>query len=280
MKRYFQWVVNAVVVFMFVSWWVLPFVEGYLPYEEDYSIPDEVVLLDAEIDSVLSGLEENFDELYNSPTPMDPYDFSYLPPVRTPISDQENYAESVESIVYISTYDTDGWVYLGSGSIVTPDGVIMTNNHVVANSLKVVVTTSDGEHYPVVGVIAHDANLDVAFLKINADNLNPIAIGDSDTVQVGDKTLVIGHAEGFINTLSIGNVAGFRSYESHGMGTNIQITNPISMGNSGGAVINIYGEIVAIPTWSLEYDENIVQVQNLNFAVPINEALALLKISN
>jgi S1-C subfamily serine protease len=275
MKKYFQWGINLLVIFIFVSLWVLPYVESFSSYE-DSTIPDEVAALDTEIDDVLAGLDPNFEELYNNPIKLGSFDFSYVAPGRMLVSNQDNYKESVESIVYISIEDEDGFVYFGSGSILTPDGVIMTNYHVVEGSVKVVVTTSAGVHYPVIGVIASDELLDITFLKIDADNLNPIAIGDSDFVEIGDETLVIGHAEGFINTLSVGNVAGFRNYASQGFGTNIQITNPISMGNSGGAVINTYGEIIGIPTWSIEYDENIIQVQNLNFAVPINEALALL----
>ena len=275
MYRLFQWFINAVVLFMFVGWWVWPYIQSYLPYE-DTTTPDEVLALDSEIDEVLEQVEPNFQELYYNPLPIRPYEF-LRESSTTPIPNQDNYLSSVQSVVYLTIEDADGWIYLGSGTILTADGLIMTNYHVIDNAVKVVVTTSDGQHYPVTGVVASDELLDITFLKVNAVDLQPIAVGDSDLVRIGDETLVIGHAEGFINTLSVGNVAGVRSYQSQGMGTNIQITNPISSGNSGGAVINEYGALIAIPTWSVEYDANIVQVQNLNFAIPINEALSLLK---
>lgn len=277
MKKYFQWFINALVLVItgVMIWVVLP--DYSLDEYGGDTIPDEVIALDEEIDEVLLTIEPNFQELYNNPLGANELDLSYNKSTHTPLSAQSNYAENVESIVYITTEDIDGWIYFGSGSILTEDGVVLTNYHVVEGSTKVVVTTSAGVHYPVTGVIASDELLDVTFLKIDAENLNPIEIGDSEAVRIGDETLVIGHAESFINSLSVGNVAGFRSYESQNMGTNIQITNPISAGNSGGAVLNEYGEIVGIPTWSVEYDQNAVQVQNLNFAVPINEALKLLK---
>ena len=93
---------------------------------------------------------------------------------------------------------------------------------------------------------------------------------------MGQKTLVIGHAEGFLNTLSIGNVSAVRNYDSTEEGENIQITNPISSGNSGGALLNDVGELIGVPTWSVEYEDNTSQVQNINFAVSINDAIELL----
>lgn len=275
MKRYFQGVINTIVLIAVVVW-VVPFVFVLVSYE-DTTIPDETRALDAEIRTELERVPANFADLYEKRAVNGPYLLSYLPEPKTVLSNQENYAVSSESIVYLTPEDDIGWQYLGTGSIVTDDGLILTNYHVIEGSAKVLVTTSAGVHYPVTSVVASDEQLDIAWLKIDAAGLRPLPIGDSDSVRVGDETLAIGHAEGFINTLSVGNVAGIRDYTSQGMGTNIQITNPISMGNSGGAVLNQYGEIVAIPTWSVEYDNNSVQVQNLNFAVPINAALELIQ---
>jgi len=105
------------------------------------------------------------------------------------------------------------------------------------------------------------------------EKYGPGKLKDSELLAVLLRT---GTKELGVMKLSLGIVSGFRSYESYGEGVNIQITNPISGGNSGGAVLNEYGEIIGVPTWSVEYDENIIQVQNLNFAVPINEALGAL----
>lgn len=252
-----------------------PYVQSYLPYEDTIT-PDETIALNEEIDELLFAVEPNFENLYENKALESVRVRTDRIEEKIVLSPQENYARSVKSIVYITVEDATGLVYFGSGSIISADGVIMTNYHVLDGASKVVVTTAEGEHYPVVQVLASDELLDVVFVKIDAHDLIPLPIGDSDTVQVGDPTLVVGHPEGFINTLSLGNVSGFRTYQAVGMKSQIQITNPISAGNSGGAVLNEYGEIIAIPSWSLEYDQNIVQVQNLNFAIPINEALALL----
>ncbi len=275
MQKKFQLLINFLVLFMFVSWWVWPIAQSFLPYEDE-TTPDETLLLNEEIDALLAEVDPNFEGLYDNKSLEELPTLTYSSEI-SKLSPQENYMRSSKGIVYITIEDTSGVVYFGSGSIITSDGVIMTNYHVIEGATKVIVTTSAGQHYPATKVLATDELLDVAFIKIDGEGLTPLPIGDSETVQVGDTTLVIGHAEGFINTLSLGNVSGFRTYQSVGTRPQIQITNPISSGNSGGAVLNEYGEIIGIPTWTLEYDQNMVQVQNLNFAIPINEALALLR---
>ena len=242
----------------------------------DDTTPDELVALHNDIDDFLFSVEPNFQDLHKASVLLEESNFTHFTGSRTSLSDADNYAKSVESIVFISIEAADGWIYNGSGSILTSDGVILTNYHVLEGAEKVAITTAAGEHYKVEQVLASDEQLDIVWLKIAAEDLTPLPIGDSDQAAIGDKSLVIGHAEGFVNTFSVGPIAGKRSYESQGAGTNIQITNPISMGNSGGALLNEYGEIIGVPTWSLEYDFNLVQVQNINFAVPINEALELL----
>lgn len=277
MYKWFQWGVNTAVVVMVGTFWIWPVAQGFLPYE-DRTVPDETIALNDEITATLETMESTFAELYasQSHSTASPLELTYLPETRPTLANHDNYAASVESVVYITIQDVAGSVYNGTGSIVTDDGVILTNFHVIEGAEKVLVTTFNGEHYPAVAVVKTDELLDVAFIKIDADGLRPMPIGNSKAAAVGEETLVIGHAEVFLNTLSIGNIAGFRSYASKGVGTNMQITNPISSGNSGGAVLNTYGELIGIPTWSVEYDQNAVQVQNLNFAVPINEALAIL----
>lgn len=275
MKNYFQWFINALVItIVLVS--ILPYLGLLLPYD-DVTTPDETIALDIEVTAELENIEANFLRLYESRALAGPYNLTYLPESKQPISDQENYQKAIDSIVYITTVDDIGQQYFGTGTILDDEGLILTNFHVIDGAVKVLVSTTAGDHYPVTSVIASDESMDIAFITIGVSNLVPLPIGDSDAVRVGDKTLAIGHPENLINSLSIGNIAGIRSFVSQGVGTNFQITNPISMGNSGGAVINEYGEIIAVPTWSIEYNDNSVQVQNLNFAVPINEALKLLE---
>lgn len=274
MKKFFRVTIDILVIVM-VALFLFPYVYSYLPFDyTDETIPDEVKTIDSEIEEFMHDARSDFIELYNNPAPLETYNFRELT-TRIPLTDQDNYQQSVESIVYITTFD-GVWIYVGSGSILTEDGVILTNHHVIADSEQVVVTTYEGKTYEVTDVLAYDENIDVAFLKINATGLTPLPVGDSEKVDIGDKTLVIGHPESYINTLSLGNISGRRDYRSQNAGIQLQITNPISMGNSGGAVLNEFGEIIAVPSWALEYKDNIVQVQNLNFAIPIHEALRVL----
>jgi S1-C subfamily serine protease len=146
---------------------------------------------------------------------------------------------------------------------------------VIEDAVKIIATTSDFKHHNVESIIESDKKLDVAFLKSNIEGRS-IDIGSYDEIFVGDMTYVIGHPELFLNTLSIGNVAAFRNYSPKGEGRQIQFTNPISGGNSGGMLLNNKGQLIGLPTWSLEYEANIAQIQNLNFAVSMDDAMDML----
>ncbi len=277
-KTTWRIILDGAVILMaiFFIWTFAPSIYYLFATYEDLTIPDEVVAVDEEIDAFLETAQHNFAERLENPQPLDSYEFLTLEN-RVALTDTENYAQSADSVVYITTVDAAGWVYNGSGTILTKDGVILTNYHVITGSEAVVVTTTAGETFEVTDVIAYDEALDIAFLKIDAEELPALPLGDSTQTEIGEKTLVIGHPEGFLNSLSLGNLSGIRNYRSQGAGLQFQITNPISGGNSGGAVLNEYGELIAVPTWFLEYEDNIVQVQNINFAVPIHEAVALLE---
>jgi S1-C subfamily serine protease len=271
----FQLAINAIVIVLAILF-IYAFISEFT-YDEytDNVLPDDIIDLDEQIEDFLLEVEPNFESLLENPGDSIQHELVYLDGIKSPISDESNYKQSIKSVVYITAED-DEYIWYGSGSILTSDGLIITNSHVIDDSHKVVVTTYDGRHHEVESVPAYDDLLDIAFLRINAEGLVPLPIGNSDEILVGQKTLVIGHAEGFLNTLSIGNVSAIRNYDSREEGENIQITNPISSGNSGGALLNDKGELIGVPTWSLEYEDNISQVQNINFAVSINDAIDLL----
>jgi len=111
---------------------------------------------------------------------------------------------------------------------------------------------------------------DIAILKIDAENLPALPIGDSDNVNIGDTTYAIGHPENFLFTLSEGIVSAKREYIASGEGSQIQVTNAMSAGSSGGALLNDQGELIGITSSVMEYESNIVDVQNINFVIPIN----------
>ena len=138
---------------------------------------------------------------------------------------------------------------LGSGVIVSPDGYILTNNHVVDGATDVKVTLSDKREYKA-HVVGADPKVDLAVLKIDATDLPAIVIGDSSKIQIGDYALAVGNPFGVGKTVTMGIVSatgrhnlGIEGYEDF-----IQTDAPINPGNSGGALINDRGELIGINT--------------------------------
>jgi serine protease Do len=160
---------------------------------------------------------------------------------------------------------------LGSGVIVSPEGYILTNNHVVDGATDVRVTLSDKREFKA-RIIGADPKTDVAILKTDAKNLAPITIGDSSKVQVGDVALAIGDPFGVGQTVTKGIISatgrgglGIEDYEDF-----LQTDAPINPGNSGGALINDRGELVGLNTAIISHGSG--GSQGIGFAVPANLA--------
>lgn len=166
------------------------------------------------------------------------------------------------AIVMITTVSSSGGS-LGSGFLISSDGTIVTNYHVIKNAQGLGVKFSqDKELITNVSVIKTDAIRDIALIKIATPvNVTPLVMGDSDRVAVGERVVAIGNPQGLANTVSDGLISAVR--DASGV-KQIQISVPISHGSSGGALINMRGEVIGITTSS--YDG----AQNLNFAIPIN----------
>ena len=168
----------------------------------------------------------------------------------------------------------------GSGVVITNDGLIMTNHHVIDDSTEVRVIFEDGRMYEA-NVIGSDRLTDIGLVKITASNLIPIAIGNSDKMLVGDLAVAIGHplTLGAAPTVTTGVVSALERRLDVGgdvMGTSvtlfglIQTDAPITRGSSGGALINKNGELIGITTAIATAD---VGAEGLGFAVPVNLAL-------
>ena len=168
----------------------------------------------------------------------------------------------------------------GSGVVITNDGLIMTNHHVIDNSTEVRVIFEDGRMYEA-NIIGSDRLTDIGLVKIAASNLIPIAIGNSDKMLVGDLAVAIGHplTLGAAPTVTTGVVSALERRLDVGgdvMGTSvtlfglIQTDAPITRGSSGGALINKNGELIGITTAIATAD---VGAEGLGFAVPVNLAL-------
>jgi serine protease Do len=158
---------------------------------------------------------------------------------------------------------------LGSGVIISADGYILTNNHVVENSKTIQVTLSD-ERKLTAKVIGTDPQTDVALLKIDATNLQPITLADSDSAQVGDVVLAIGDPFGIGTTVTEGIIsAKNRTRVTSGDADEdfIQTDAAINPGNSGGALVDIEGRLIGINTSILSRSGG---NQGIGFAVPSN----------
>ena len=163
----------------------------------------------------------------------------------------------------------------GSGVIVSPDGYIVTNNHVVADAVDVEVVLADRRQYKG-KVVAGDPKTDVAVVKIQATNLPSAVWGDSNQLAVGDFVLAIGNPLGLSRTVTFGIVSavgradvGVADFEDF-----VQTDAPINPGNSGGALVNIHGELVGINTAIASPTGGNVGV---GFAIPSNMARAAMQ---
>lgn len=164
----------------------------------------------------------------------------------------------------------------GTGMVISSDGLIMTNKHVVSDTNAVyAVITSDGKTYKNAKVLARDPYNDVAFVKIDAKGLKPVTFGDSGAIVVGQNVIAIGNALGqFQNTATTGIVSGFgRSIQAgDGNGGNtetltnlIQTDAAINPGNSGGPLVTTAGEVIGMNTATAG------NAQNIGFAIPVSE---------
>lgn len=158
---------------------------------------------------------------------------------------------------------------LGSGVVVSADGYILTNNHVVDGATDVVVTLPDRREFKA-KVIGTDAKTDIAVIKIDASNLPVITVGNSAKMQIGDAVLAIGNPYGVGQTVTMGIVSatgraglGIEDYEDF-----IQTDASINPGNSGGALVNDRGELIGINTAILAPGSG--GNQGIGFAVPVN----------
>ena len=173
------------------------------------------------------------------------------------------------SIVTIITLADDKPIALGTGFLVSPDGVIVTNYHVIKTGNVAVVKFPDGTALSVDGVLASDKVRDLAIIKIHGKTFRSLTLGNSDRVQIGEDVVAIGNPLGLELTVSNGILSGVRTVEKEG-GKFLQVTAPISHGSSGGPLFNMAGEVIGITAMYFEGGEN------LNFAIPVNDAKLLL----
>ncbi len=200
------------------------------------------------------------------------------------MSPAEVYASTVNSTVSINTATTRnafGQVTesasSGSGFIITDDGYIVTNQHVVSGASKVTVTLYNGEEYEA-KIIGGDADYDVAVIKIDGSDLPAVTLGNSADVNVGDWVMAIGNPLGELTfSMSQGSVSSSgRAINVDGTPFNmLQVDCAINPGNSGGPLMNLYGEVVGIVSAKYSSYSN-TTVEGLGFAIPISDVQAII----
>lgn len=186
----------------------------------------------------------------------------------TALTYQEIYAKCLPSTVSITVVTSEG-VGTGTGIVMTEDGYILTCNHVIDGASTCQVTTSDDETYDAL-LVGGDAQTDLAVLKIDAQGLTPAEFGDSDELTVGDEALAIGDPLGTTlrGTLTNGIISAINrnvTVNNYSM-TLLQTTAALNSGNSGGPLINIYGQVVGVN--NMKMNSSTVTVEGLGFAVP------------
>lgn len=193
----------------------------------------------------------------------------------------EVYAANVNSTVGITTsVTTNYWGFQtssaasGSGFIITDDGYILTNYHVIEDASSITVSLYDGKTYEA-SLVGYDESNDIAVLKVDAQGLTPVVWGDSDKLNVGDSVVAIGNPlDELTFSLTSGAVSALdREVTLSGNVTMnlIQTDCAINSGNSGGALFNLYGEVVGITNAKYSSSGSEASIDNIGFAIPVND---------
>ncbi len=191
------------------------------------------------------------------------------------------YARNVDSVVAISC---DARVTMngqsmeatvtGSGFILTEDGYIVTNYHVVEDAASVTVTTQDDKEFSAT-VIGHDSTADMALLKVDAEGLQAVTLGSSSELIIGDMVVAIGNPLGTLNaTQTVGYISGINRQISseNNYTTMLQTDAAINSGNSGGPLFNMKGEVVGITTAKYSGTSSSgATIEGIGFAIPIDD---------
>ena len=239
--------------------------------------------LEAEVASQFTDLQERIEELQDLTTGTS---VSGSPMSSTEgLTPSQVYAMNVNSVVAISNQTTTNvWGQVsetassGSGFIISEDGYILSNYHVVEGATRLTVITYMGDEYEAT-LVGYDEMNDVSILKINATGLDPVTIGSSDELIVGDQVVAIGNPLGELtSSLTVGYIsAKDRTINTDGNLINMMQTDAaINPGNSGGPLFNMRGEVIGITTakYSGETSSG-ASIEGIGFAIPIDDVMAM-----
>ncbi|MEM5566478.1 trypsin-like peptidase domain-containing protein [Psychroserpens sp. AS72] len=184
-------------------------------------------------------------------------------------------AQTIEDLIYGRQSRQRAQVGTGSGVIISPDGYIITNNHVIAGSNEISITLNDNRVYEA-KLIGTDEKTDIALLKIDSeDELPAVAFGDSDTAKVGEWVLAVGNPFNLTSTVTAGIIsAKARDLSGRNSQSFIQTDAAVNPGNSGGALVNSSGELIGINTAISSQTGSYI---GYSFAVPSNIAKKIIQ---
>ena len=192
----------------------------------------------------------------------------------------EVYAANVHSTVGITTsVSTNVWGFRttsaasGSGFIISTDGYILTNYHVIDDADSITVALFDGTAYDA-ALIGYDESNDIAVLKVDSENLSPVILGDSGNLNVGDQVVAIGNPLGELTfSLTCGYVSAMDREVTLSSAVTMNLLQTdcaINSGNSGGALFNMYGEVIGVTNAKYSSSGSEASIDNIGFAIPIN----------
>ena len=205
---------------------------------------------------------------------------------KTQMSMSEVYASNVNSVVSINVSATTNYfgqtvqtAASGTGFFITQDGYILTNHHVISGASSVKVTLYNGETYDAT-VIGSDEDYDIAVLKIDVTGATPVVLGDSSKLAIGESVAAVGNPLGELTfSLTTGVVSALDRPVTLSTGTTmnlIQTDCAINSGNSGGALFNLYGEVIGITNAKYSSSSSSsASIDNIGFAIPIDQVRSI-----
>lgn len=216
------------------------------------------------------GIEVQRTEINIPQTALPDYAMELQPHEGEELSLKELYERCAPSVVAISAYkDGQNGYNWGTGVILSEDGLILTNTHVIDGCDSATVTLEDDRELEA-KLVGADGISDLAVLKIEASGLNPAQFGESGSLQVGESVAAIGNplGETFRSTLTDGIISAIErgiSYQGHSM-TLLQTNTAINEGNSGGALFNMYGQVIGIT--NMKMMSSYSSIEGIGFAIP------------
>ena len=238
-----------------------------IPREDDDTMPDDFRDF---FESYYTATEDSRTKINIERTDL-PGSFSCAAvPAGEELSLQELYRRCSKSIVAISGYiDGKSGYYWGTGVILSSDGLILTNTHVIADCDRATVTLGD-DTVCEAKLVGADSISDIAVLKIEAAGLTPAEFGDSSALEVGDSVAAIGNplGEEYRLTLTRGIISGIErgiNYKGHNMSL-LQTDTAINEGNSGGPLLNMYGQVIGIT--NIKMMSSYSSIEGIGFAIP------------